>query len=213
MRLLRPHERVSFAVVADEVRALATKSRDASEQISTLVNRIDDSTTKVSKQIEGLHTSTIHVSQSCERLSLSFEKTATSSNKLVTVGYQSMAFAHSAASLLELNQWKSGHLIAALKGPTQQRSEIQATHMDIRDTNFGDWYYNGTDNEFNFRQQSSFIKINDELQKIEYLAESMRHFDGESFEQLAATEASMSSHIEAIYQHLDAVQSFLFQNI
>lgn len=202
-----------FAVVADEVRALATKSRDASEQISTLVNRIDDSTTKVSEQIEGLHSATLDTSQACERLSQSFEKTATSSGELVKVGYQSMAFAHSAASLLELNQWKSGHLIAVLKGPTQQRSEAQTTHMNIRVTNFGDWYYNGTDNEFDFRQQTSFIKISDELEQIEALAKEMMNCNLDSIEQLASVEASMSSHIEAIYQHLDAVQSFLFQHI
>ena len=197
-----------FAVVADEVRALATKSRDASEQISTLVNRIDDSTTKVSEQIEGLHSATLDTSQACERLSQSFEKTATSSGELVKVGYQSMAFAHSAASLLELNQWKSGHLIAVLKG-----QEAQTTHMNIRATNFGDWYYNGTDNEFDFRQQTSFIKISDELEQIESLAKEMMNCNLDSIEQLAATEASMSSHIEAIYQHLDAVQSFLFTHL
>ncbi len=196
-----------FAVVADEVRALATKSRDASEQISTLVNRIDDSTTKVSEQIDDLHAATLDASQACAKLSESSEKTATSSGELVTVGYQSMAFAHSAASLLELNQWKSGYLIAALKGDTQ------ATHMDIRATNFGDWYYNGTDNEFDFRKQTGFIKIHDALEQLENLAKDMMSFDGESFEKLASTEASMSSHIEAIYKHLDAVQSFLFEHL
>lgn len=197
-----------FAVVADEVRALATKSRDASEQISTLVNRIDDSTTKVSEQIEGLHNATLDTSQACERLSQSFEKTATSSGELVKVGYQSMAFAHSAASLLELNQWKSGHLIAVLKG-----QEVQTTYMDIKATNFGDWYYNGTDNEFDFRQQTSFIKISDELEQIEALAKEMMNCNLDSIEQLASAEANMSSHIEAIYKHLDAVQSFLFTHI
>lgn len=201
-----------FAVVADEVRSLATKSRDASEQISTLVNRINGSTAKVSEQIEGLHTSTIEVSQACDRLSQSFEKTATSSSELVKVGYQSMAFAHSAASLLELNQWKSGYLIAALKAEKSEH-DAQILHIDIKTTNFGDWYYNGADNEFDFRKQESFIKINDELEQLSDLAKNMLNFDGENFKKLAEIEARMSLHIESTYKHLDAVQDFLFQHI
>jgi len=196
-----------FAVVADEVRALATKSRNASEQISTLVNRIDESTTKVSGQIEDLHTSTLDVSQACEKLSESFSKTAASSGELVKVGYQSMAFAHSAASLLELNQWKSGYLIAALT------SRKPTSPIDISKTQFGDWYYNGTDNEFDFRKQTSFINIRSELEKIEALATESMSINSENLEGLASIEIRSSSHIEAIYKHLTTVQDFLISHI
>ncbi|MEP0072536.1 MAG: methyl-accepting chemotaxis protein [Marinomonas sp.] len=196
-----------FAVVADEVRALATKSRNSSEQISTLVNRIDESTTKVSEQIEDLHTSTLDVSQACEKLSESFKKTAASSGELVKVGYQSMAFAHSAASLLELNQWKSGYLIAALKG------DEPTSPVDISKTQFGDWYYNGTDNEFDFRKQTAFLNIHSELEKVETLAKKMENLSGEDYNKLAGIEVSISSHINAIYKHLASVQAFLFDHL
>jgi len=46
-----------FAVVTDEVRALANKSRESSEKISTLVKNIDDGTNRVSKQIDVLYDS------------------------------------------------------------------------------------------------------------------------------------------------------------
>ncbi|MCV2401915.1 methyl-accepting chemotaxis protein [Marinomonas sp. C2222] len=196
-----------FAVVADEVRALATKSRDSSEKISTLVNRIDESTTKVSEQIENLHVSTLSVSDACGKLSESFKKTAINSGALVKAGYHSMAFAHSAASLLELNQWKSDYLIAVLQG------EPQTTTIDIKTTQFGEWYYSGTDNEFNFRDTPSFIKIHQELEKMEDLATEMETLDKQEFEKIASIEVRISSHIEAIYKHLDAVQSYLFEHL
>lgn len=196
-----------FAVVADEVRALATKSRNSSEQISTLVNRIDESTTKVSQQIEDLHNSTRHVSQSCERLSSSFKQTAINSGELVKVGYQSMAFAHSASALLELNQWKSNYLLTALKG------EINTTPIDIKDTGFGDWYYRGTDNEFNFRGDSTFVNMERELERISQLTQDISHTTDNDIEKLATLEMSISTHIKTIYGQLEGLQAFLFKHL
>ena len=192
-----------FAVVADEVRALATKSKNASEQISTLVQHIDNHTVKISKQIEGLHDSTLHASQSCERLNDSFNKTATNSEELVRAGYQSMAFAHSASALLELNEWKSNYLFPMLKAePT--------TFVDIKETGFGDWFYNGTDNEFNFREQTCFLNIGNELEKANELAKEINNND---LEKLAIIELSMTGHIKMVYENLNDLQNYLFKHI
>lgn len=196
-----------FAVVADEVRALATKSRNSSEQISTLVNRIDESTTKVSQQIEDLHNSTLDVSQSCERLGHSFKQTAINSSELSKAGYQSMAFAHSVSTLLELTQWKSNYLFTALKGGHQ------AAFVEIKETGFGDWYYNGTDNEFDFRSHRMFVSIGHELEKLNQNVKDITQVKDGNIEALASLEISSSKCLNIIYKQLEELQNFLFKHI
>lgn len=196
-----------FAVVADEVRSLATKSKNASEQISTLVQRIDDRTTKISGQIEGLHASTLHASQSSKTLNDSFNKTASNSQELTKVAYQSMAFAHSASALLELNEWRSHYLFRVLKG------EPNTTPIDIKETGFGDWYYNGTDNEFNFREQPCFINIGENLEKIINNTNNLSQALGENLEKLVTLEVNISLHLQSVFDNLNDLQTFLFKHI
>lgn len=196
-----------FAVVADEVRALATKSRDSSKHISTLVNRIDERTLKVSQQIEELHSITLGVNQSCAQLSQSFQNTAHNSEQLMSAGYKSMAFAHTATSLLELQQWKSDYLIRALKG------EQQRTPVNIKETEFGDWYYNGTDNEFDFRSQSIFIKISSELEQLNQVTTQMTQVTEHNPARLAQLDTQATSHINAVYRLLENLQAHLFQHL
>lgn len=197
-----------FAVVADEVRTLATKAKDSSEQISALVHRIDNRTIKVSQQIEQLHHDTLDVSQSCELLDTAFKKTATSSQTLMTVGYKSMAFAHVAAALLELNCWKSTYLIAMLQG-----DDLNGTSVNIRETAFGDWYFNGTDNEFDFRKTPEFISIGNELEQINQLTQTITQTNADKIDELAKLEAGVAKHIKAIHQYLKESQAFLFSHL
>tara|TARA_R110001606_G_scaffold311871_2_gene458691 strand:+ start:938 stop:2017 length:1080 start_codon:yes stop_codon:yes gene_type:complete len=195
-----------FAVVADEVRTLATKAKDSSEQISVLVHRIDNRTIKVSQQIEALHHAALNVSQSCKNLDISFQKTAENSKALMEVGYKSMAFAHTSSSLLELNCWKSNYLIAALK------CDIQTKPVNIKETAFGDWYFNGTDNEFDFRKTSGFISIANELEQINQLTQTMTQTNTDKIDELATLENSVTKHIKAVYQRLKESQTFLFSH-
>jgi methyl-accepting chemotaxis protein len=196
-----------FAVVADEVRTLATKAKDSSEQISALVHRIDNRTVKVSQQIEQLHHDTLGVSQSCDLLDTAFKKTAASSQGLMEVGYKSMAFTHVSAALLELNCWKSNYLIAALKGDSQTKS------VNIKETAFGDWYFNGTDNEFNFRKTTSFINIGNELEQINQLTHTITQTNEDKIDELAKLENSVTKHIKVIHQCLKESQTFLFSHL
>ncbi|WP_321160362.1 MULTISPECIES: methyl-accepting chemotaxis protein [Marinomonas] len=196
-----------FAVVADEVRTLATKAKDSSEQISALVHRIDNRTLKVSQQIESLHRATLDVSRSCNDLDTSFQKTAESSQTLMEVGYKSMAFAHTSSALLELNCWKSNYLISALKG------NIQTQPVNIKETAFGDWYFNGTDNEFDFRKTPDFIRIGHELEQINQLTQKMTQTSTEKIDNLAELENCVVKHIKAIHQGLKESQKFLFSHL
>lgn len=196
-----------FAVVADEVRALATKSRDSSVQISELVLRIDESTTTVSQQIESLYHSTLAVSKSCELLGESFENTVQKTGELVEVGYKSMAFAHSATSLLELNQWKSNYLINKI-----QNTEIDL-FIEVKETNFGDWYYKGTDNEFGFRSHFSMVEIGNQLEKLNELGKEITQVTNHDLEKLAALEVKTAACLEEINHYLQELQNFLFKHI
>ncbi|ETX12411.1 chemotaxis protein [Marinomonas ushuaiensis DSM 15871] len=194
-----------FAVVADEVRALATKSRDSSEQISTLVNNIDERTNKVSLQIANLHNLTVDVSESCKSLSSSFDKTAKNGEELMEAGYKSMAFAHTASCLLELQSWKTQFLIDALQ------SNSPASHPNIKETGFADWYYNGTDNEFDFRSHATFINMGRELEQVEILTKQISETSDK--ETLTTLDAKATAHILVIDKELDELQAFLFSHI
>lgn len=196
-----------FAVVADEVRTLANKARDSSEQISTLVQKIDGHTNAVSGQIDTLHRSVSAASQSCEQLDQSFRLTAQDSENMMAAGYRSMAFAHVSAALLELNQWQSSHLVAALGNPTS------SVFKDIKETDFGRWYYQGTDNEFNFRKQSNFLKIGNELSALNEIAKELTQTAHHNAAHLAQLEESVVKRIMSIYQYMQQTQSYLFEQI
>lgn len=195
-----------FAVVADEVRTLANKARESSEHISLLVQRIDENTNKVSQQIEGLHSDTISTNQSCEGLSLSFNNTAAHSEKLMASGYQSMAHAHLAAAMLDLTVWHNQFLIKAWQKQPQDQS------IDISTTYLGDWYYNGTDNEFNFRQQADFIALGDTLLKINELMIEMTDNTVET-DQLIHLEERFSVYIKQVEQALTRTQNYILSQV
>ncbi|SBS38608.1 Methyl-accepting chemotaxis protein PctB [Marinomonas spartinae] len=196
-----------FAVVADEVRTLANKARDSSEQISSLVQKIDGHTNAVSGQIDTLHRSVSAVSQSCEQLDQSFRLTAQDSENMMSAGYHSMAFAHVSAALLELNQWQSSYLIAALSNQTS------SPFRDIKETDFGAWYYQGTDNEFNFRSQSDFLKIDNELSALNKIAKELTQSTPHSAAHLAQLEENIVKHIMNTYQYMQQIQNYLFKQI
>ncbi|MBJ7553448.1 methyl-accepting chemotaxis protein [Marinomonas spartinae] len=196
-----------FAVVADEVRTLANKARDSSEQISTLVQKIDGHTNAVSGQIDILYRSVSDASQSCEQLDQSFRLTAQDAENMMSAGYHSMVFAHGSACLLELNQWQLSYLIPALSNQTP------SAFRDIKETDFGTWYYQGTDNEFNFRSLSDFLKIDNELSTLNEIAKELTQTATHSSEYLAQLQENMVQHIINIYQHMQQIQSYLFKQI
>lgn len=192
-----------FAVVADEVRALANKSRESSEKISTLVKNIDDGTNRVSKQIDVLYDSAMGLSQSSERLEASFIKTSNDSEKIMKAGYYSMAFAHSSSAMLELNQWQTQQFLAILQG---EKSKL----VDIKETHFARWYYHGTDNEFEFRSQSSFLKIGKEFDSINRL---IKDFLCSSRDESIRLSLDIIKSIECIHENLERVQEYLFEKL
>ena len=194
-----------FAVVADEVRTLATKAKDSSEQISALVNRIDNRTIKVSQQIEKLYESTLHVSQTCEDLDRSFKKTANSTQNLMEVGYKSMTYSHISSALLELNNWQTDCLINTIQGKDAM--------MTVRKTTVADWYFNGTDNEFDFRNTPNFINIKNDFEHLDTLAKTMVQTSPRDIEKLAQLQMAMANHINGIYQRLQESQKYLLSHL
>lgn len=196
-----------FAVVADEVRTLANKARLSSDQISILVQRIDTSTSEVSSQIESLHNETLTISQSCEHLDESFKSTVMDSDALMAAAYYSMAFAHTSSMLLELSQWKSSHLIARLQ------NKHQAALTNLKDTQFCDWFYQGTDNEFDYRAQPEFNKIGTDLEQLNKLADALQTTEQNNVDALRKIDNEMTNLIHAIFGRLNHVQKYLFEHI
>ncbi|BFM50508.1 methyl-accepting chemotaxis protein [Marinomonas sp. THO17] len=195
-----------FAVVADEVRTLANKARESSEHISTLVQKIDSHTNLVGQQIDALYTDSLATNQSCEKLSESFQHTAQHSQKLMSSGYQSMAHAHLATSILDLTLWHNQMFI----GAWQQSSRDQV--IDIKTTYLGDWYYNGTDNEFNFRQHTSFIELGDQLSHINSLMKEMTE-PSQDKDKIMALEESFATQMQSIERSLETTQNYILSQI
>ena len=195
-----------FAVVADEVRTLANKARESSEHISTLVQQIDAHTNKVSQQIDALHNDSLTTNQSCERLSNSFQDTAQHSEKLMSSGYHSMAYAHLAAGILDLTVWHNQNLSKVLlKQPIDQAIDIKTTYL-------GDWYYNGTDNEFNFRQQADFIELGNLLLKIETLMQEMTE-PSTDHKTLMSLEDQYTESMDTLEQNLISIQDYILSQV
>ena len=194
-----------FAVVADEVRTLATKAKDSSEQISALVSRIDNRTIKVSQQIEKLHENTLRVSKTCEDLDRSFKKTANSTQTLMEVGYKSMTYSHISSALLELNNWQTDCLINTIQSKEAMRR--------VRETTVADWYFNGTDNEFDFRNTPNFINIKNDFEHLDALAQTMVQTSPSDIEKLALLQMDMTNHIHGIYQRLQESQKYLLSHL
>ena len=109
--------------------------------------------------------------------------------------------------MLELNEWRSHYLFRVLKG------EPNTTPIDIKETGFGDWYYNGADNEFNFREQPCFINIGENLEKIINNTNNLSQALGENLEKLVTLEVNISLHLQSVFDNLNDLQTFLFKHI
>lgn len=196
-----------FAVVADEVRSLANKTRESSENISALVQRIDERTTLVCGQIELLHCSSQKVSDSSSALAASFQNTASNIAMLMESGYQSMGFAHMSSAVLELTKWQTEVVLAVSKG------DLSALNLDVKTTKFADWYYHGTDNEFNFRSQPSYLSIANEMDLLNQLAQDLGRIPKSDIAQLVQIDREMMNHVLAIHDFMHTLLQYLFKNI
>lgn len=196
-----------FAVVADEVRSLANKAQKSSENISTLVIRIDERTSQVGQQIEKLHLAVEETHASVIDLKTSFENTAVNTKSLMTSGYLSMAFAHTASSILELNQWKSNYLINLLESP------MNTNGNSLLNTHFADWYYNGSDNEFNFRSNQSFVEIHEKMENIKKIMAALTEDKELPLDKIIEADQEVTKETGNIKNCMDSVQTYLFDKI
>ena len=196
-----------FAVVADEVRSLANKAQKSSENISTLVIRIDERTSQVGQQIEKLHLAVEETNASVIDLKTSFESTATNTKSLMTSGYLSMAFAHTASSILELSQWKSNFLISL------SENDKNTHDISLMNTHFADWYYKGNDNEFNFRSNKNFLEIHEKLENIKIITNELTDLKDVPIDKIVQADQSVTREIARVKSCMDAVQTYLFEKI
>lgn len=196
-----------FAVVADEVRTLATKAKESSDHISSLVQRIDERTQAVLNQIGALSTDATELREASKVLEQSFEFSSISIAKLMFSGYQSMAYAHAAASILELHAWRSKVLIALAE------NDKNAWPGSLSQTKFYDWYHRGSDNEFNYRHQSYFVAINKDLEDLNELSLIAEGLDIREVQAMVELDMRMNRAINAVESRLEGVQDYLFKCI
>ncbi|KEA63648.1 Methyl-accepting chemotaxis protein [Marinobacterium lacunae] len=199
-----------FAVVADEVRDLSNRTRASSEQISDLVQKIDTKTAAVDEKIEGLR----DLSQSARQVAsdtVSLTKATThKAGTLMTSVYRSMAYGHGSDSALELIlicfQWWTLWL--------NGQSEYPRTLLDPKSTQFGQWYFDGDDNEFDYRSLHAFRQIESCLLVLyksgEELLTAVPPHDYPQAERLFVT---IHDQVKKISRHMDDIQNHLFQHL
>ncbi|WP_229680563.1 methyl-accepting chemotaxis protein [Marinobacterium zhoushanense] len=199
-----------FAVVADEVRELSSRTRASSEQISDLVQKIDTKTAAVDEKIEGLR----ELSQSARQVAsdtVSLTKATThKAGTLMASVYRSMAFGHGSDSALELillcfQWWTLWH---------NGQSEYPHTLLDPKATRFGQWYFDGDDNEFDYRSLQAFRQIEPCILALyksgEDLLTTLSPHDYPQAERLFVT---IHGQINKISRHMDDIQNHLFQHL
>ena len=126
---------------------------------------------------------------------------------LMTSAYQSMAFAHLSAGIVELTQWQSENLLGVLKGHSAE------VNRDVKQTQFADWYYTGTDNEFDFRSQSSFLRIGVELDQLNELAQQIQQMLDIDMPLLTAIDQQMTARVNAVQLQMKKILDYLFARI
>ncbi len=128
-----------FAVVADEVRTLATKAREASNQISDLVGNIQHETEGASDLMKGVTGDTTEFGIRVETVVTDMHKMLGISNKMETTITASALRSFVEIAKLDHIVWKF-EIYRVMMGLSQKRSAELSTHKQCR---LGKWYFDG----------------------------------------------------------------------
>lgn len=143
-----------FAVVADEVRSLAEKSAQTTQQISSLVSQIESNTAIAGELISSVTRRATEVREVSEAVSSTTTHTAREIGTLQGAAYRSMASGHILCCMLWLDTLYTRVLQASLSG-----TGSSTWNENNRDNYFASWYFDGDDNEFEFRSRKEFKDI------------------------------------------------------
>lgn len=128
-----------FAVVADEVRTLATKAREASNQISELVGNIQHETEGASNLMKGVTEDTSDFGNRVERVVTDMHKMLGFSQDMETTISASALRSFVEIAKLDHIVWKF-EIYRVMMGLSQKRSAELSTHTQCR---LGKWYFEG----------------------------------------------------------------------
>jgi len=128
-----------FAVVADEVRTLATKAREASNQISDLVGNIQTETEGASSLMKGVTVDTSDFGEQVEVVVDDMHKMLGISNNMETTISASALRSFIEIAKLDHIVWKF-EIYRVMMGLSQKQSSELSTHQQCR---LGKWYFGG----------------------------------------------------------------------
>jgi len=199
-----------FAVVADQVRELSSRTCESSKEISDLVQKIHTNTVTVDHKIENLRNLARNVHQVSSRTSGLAGNTAKKTQALMTSVYKSMVYGHSSGSALELiltaNQW----LTIWTEGTDCALQEVP----DPKTTQFGKWYFDGEDNEFDYRSTLPFLQIERHLLAMYQAGEKLiTSVSVEDHTRANALVSTINAHIHKIFKCLNELQNYLFKHL
>lgn len=150
-----------FAVVADEVGELAQRAAKTTKDISALVHQVESNTRGTQTLIATIADKVGEARENARSVHADLLDSGRTNAGIHTAAYKSMARVHVMACYL----WFVDHYRVLLERRYGRSGEAQWAPSDPAANYFGQWYLNGTDNEFGFRDSADFKAI-----RADYLA-------------------------------------------
>ncbi|WP_317976669.1 methyl-accepting chemotaxis protein [Wenzhouxiangella sp. AB-CW3] len=198
-----------FAVVADEVRKLSDNVTRITRDIGEQLEGIESDTQATESLIEVLAGSLEDISQVSTEVN---EVTTDTHHRMVDLqkaAYKSMAAGHLMAVMCWLNELHT-RIILAFENPDRHGfPEVSKTG-----NYFGEWYYDASDNEFDFRDLPEFSRLGQAYDELFELYEGIRNDWQRGNRQAGlASMGDLSRQIDHMHQFLDQIRNYLVEQM
>lgn len=187
-----------FAVVADEVRALAGRSAEASEQITSLTNTIKQQTNTVTEEININQAETAKVSSTSESINGVIDTMSITAGKMFNTITKTSYASFIQTIKLDHIMWKT-EVYRYVHNQSDKSIEDFASHHQCR---LGQWYYQG-DGHQSYSQINAFKALEKPHQEVHesgsaaLIAFSQNNFDL-MLQQLSAMESASEKTVKLL---------------
>ncbi len=196
-----------FAVVADEVRALAKRATETTAGIAQLIGQVNDNTERVQHFFSQNETKTQHFATELTEFQQMFTSHLGRAEQLSLAAYRTMTHGHIASCMAWLGQFMQ-HQMLVIQGINPTRGQA------LTDENyFAQWYFNGDDNEFNYRQRDDFIAIEAIYRQLMAVDHELQQQRPDSLSRQQQCLTQLDHHGQALIRLLERLQEYLLNKM